>query len=177
MENINFFRGVAIVLVFIFSPFTQGQILDHYNGFDVYWGESYRDLINVQEIVRTKDNAYISVNTRTNFLNFFKDYQERWHFEPIHNYRAINRKKVELYGGGEKTKLEDYTVLNDQLVLISQRKELKDDLSRFYYHFLNPENKNENNHGFLFSKLYTSNNINPNYIHLFNSEFSTINTP
>jgi hypothetical protein len=170
MEHINFFRGLAIVVVFIFSPFTNGQILDHYNGFDVYWGKSYRDIINVQDIIRTKDNSYICVNTRTNFLNFFKDYQQRFYFEPIHDYLPTKRKKVELYGAGEKTKLEDYTVLNDQLVLISQRKESSDNSSCFYYHFLNPESNNDNNHGFHFSTTYIPNTLNNNNIKLFNTE-------
>ena len=170
MEHINFFKGLAIIVLFIFSPFTNGQILDHYNGFDVYWGKSYRDVINVQEIVRTKENDYICVSTRTNLFNFFKEYQQRFYFEPINDYRPSKRKKVELFGEGKKTKLEDYTVLNDQLVLISQRKESSDNSSFYYYHFLNPEGNNDNNHGFHFSTLYTPNTLNNNKVSVLNTK-------
>ncbi|GEM_PF-2290152 len=145
------FNKILIAIFFLMTFFrsnAHGQILDHYEDFDIYWGESFRDLGNVERILKTKEDHYVSVVNRTNLYNFFTDYKKRFYFEPIEDFRPYKDKKVKLYGDGKRTFLEDFAVLNDQLLVISRRKKFFKKKVKLYYHFLDPDKGVKENHGF-----------------------------
>lgn len=141
-----FFIFILLPIVCCFN--VTGQILQHFNDFDLYWGESFRDLGNVERILKTKEDDYISVINRTTLFNFFTDYNKRFYFEPIRSLRPERQKKIKLFGDGDRAYLEDFAVLDDQLLIISRRKKtLKKEVS-LYYHFLDPDKTVRENHGF-----------------------------
>lgn len=137
-----------LMFLFFTVHISYGQILDHYDKFDLYWGETHRDIGNVEQIMKTTDDHYISVINRTNLFNFFSDYNKRFFFEPIIDFKPNRNKKIKLYGDGNRSYLEDFAVLNDQLLIISRRKKTFRRSVNLYYHFLDPDKSVKENHGF-----------------------------
>ena len=131
----------AFITVFLTASLSHGQILEYYDKFDIYWGETFRDFGNVERVMKTKEDHYISVVNRTNLFNFFSDYNKRFYFEPILDFKPKRHKKIKLYGDGNRSYLEDFSVLNDQLLVVSRRKNIMNKTVKLYYHFLDP-NKN-----------------------------------
>lgn len=145
----QYIRSVILsLLLFIMAHEIHGQILDHYNKFDIYWGETHRDLGNVEQIMKTTEDHYIAVINRTTLFNFFSNYNKRFYFEPIQDFKPNRQKKIKLYGDGERSYLEDFAVLNDQLLVVSRRKNFFKKTVNLYYHFLDPDKSVKENHGF-----------------------------
>jgi hypothetical protein len=148
MQKSTYINLLVATIFILVKNVSTCQILDYYEKFDVYWGESFRDLGNVERILKTNEDHYISVVNRTNLLNFFTDYKKRFYFEPIEAFKPIRDKKVKLYGNGQRSFLEDFAVLNDQLIVISRRKEFFKKKVHLYYHFFDPDKTVKENHGF-----------------------------
>ncbi len=138
----------AFIAVILTITYSHGQILEYYDKLDIYWGETFRDLGNVERVMKTKEDHYISVVNRTNLFNFFSDYNKRFYFEPILDFKPKRHKKIKLFGDGSRSYLEDFSVLNDQLLVISRRKNLLNKTVKLYYHFLDPDKNVKENHGF-----------------------------
>ena len=150
MFSAQYRRSVVLSLLVLFITFLRanGQILDHYDKFDIYWGETHRDFGNIERIMKTTEDHSISVINRTNLFNFFTDYNKRFYFEPIRDFKPNRQKKIKLYGEGERSYLEDFAVLDDQLLIVSRRKNFFKKTVNLYYHFLDPDKSVKENHGF-----------------------------
>lgn len=141
-----------IVLVFCIQHQHHAQVLKHYNSFDLEWGELFRSSGNVEALLETKDGKHFSLVNKTNFYNFFIDYKKRYFIEPIVDYKPKLRRKIKLYGNDKRSTLEDITVLDNQLLIVSKNKLLFNNETGFYYHFLDPEYANEDSRGFPLGK-------------------------
>lgn len=145
----NTFNRILLLLILLFTwSGSMCQIVRHYDEYDLIWGEPYRDLGNVERILKTTEDDYISVTSRTNLFNFFTNYKRRFYFEPIRDLRNQRQKKIKLFGDGERTYLEDFAVLEEQLLIISRKKRFLDNEVNLYYHFLDPDKTIHENHGF-----------------------------
>lgn len=169
MQKSTYINLLVATLFIMAKNVSTCQILDYYDKFDVYWGESFRDLGNVERILKTNEDHYISVVNRTNLLNFFTDYKRRFYFEPIAAFKPIRDKKVKLYGDGQRAFLEDFAVLNDQLIVISRRKEFFKKKVHLYYHFFDPDKTVKENHGFHLDTYALNRSLSYDYLTVVNN--------
>lgn len=145
---------ITIITIFLICHYNtnHAQVLKHYKDFDLEWGELFRSSGNVSSLLQTNDGNYYSLVNKTNVYNFFIDYKKRFYLEPIVDFKPKLRQKIKLYGDDKRSTLEDITVLDNQLLVVSKNSRFLKKETRFYYHFINPDFIGEDTRGFPLGK-------------------------
>ncbi|MGM0477735.1 MAG: hypothetical protein ACQERC_00810 [Bacteroidota bacterium] len=171
---LNYNLPYRLIVFFVFASLTlQGQVLKHYDDFDMYWAERFRDRCTIEKIIYTSKKEYTAVTSRTYFYNFFSANHRRYFFEPIDNMQLTNSERIQLYGGGKKSAFRDFAVFNNQLLFVSERKPFLSKNIATYYHIYNPDERVKENHGFPIASFDIPRTFRQSNIHVVNSTDQT----
>ncbi len=158
------------IFFFVFTSFAlQGQMLKHYDDFDMFWTEHFRDRCSIEKIIYSSEKEYTAVTSRTYFYNFFSPNHRRYFFEPIENMQLSNSKRIKLYGNGKTSAFRDFAVLNNQLLFVSERKPFLSKRIETYYHLYNPDERVRENHGVPIATFDIPRTFRQSNIHAINS--------